>query len=140
MIFFDTSAMVPLFGPYHVHSPRSRDAFHALRPEERACSQHSLAEVFNTLTKPSFSHGASPTQANEFVRYLKQQFLVVRLEAGDYLQATSVLANLNRGGPLIHDAIILEAARKVDADEIYTWNVKHFQQLAPDLADRIRTP
>ena len=35
---------------------------------------------------------------------------------------------------------VLPCARKIQAEKIYTWNVKHFQMVAPDLADRIVTP
>jgi hypothetical protein len=31
-------------------------------------------------------------------------------------------------------------AREVNAERIYTWNVRHFQLVAPDLKDRIVTP
>jgi len=49
-------------------------------------------------------------------------------------------ANLGRSGGMIYDALLLACARKVQAERIYTWNVKHFQTVAPDLADRIMTP
>jgi hypothetical protein len=34
----------------------------------------------------------------------------------------------------------LACAREIQAERIYTWNVKHFQMVAPDLAGRIATP
>jgi hypothetical protein len=39
-----------------------------------------------------------------------------------------------------HDALLLACARMVQAEWIYTWNVKHFQMVAPDPAERIVTP
>lgn len=48
-------------------------------------------------------------------------------------------ANGVRGGG-IYDALHLAAARKVDAGEIYTLNLRHFQSFAPDLVDRVREP
>ena len=41
---------------------------------------------------------------------------------------------------MIYDAIILAYARKIRATAIYTHNVKHFQRIAPDLANIIREP
>jgi predicted nucleic acid-binding protein len=140
MYFFDTSALIPLFDNAHVHTAPSSNSFHSLRTGERACSQHSLAEVFNTLTKSSYPSRATAPQANEFLAYLSQQLSIVPLVSEDYLQAAAVLAGLGRGGPLIYDALILQAARKIHAVTIYTWNVRDFTMLAPDLADRIRTP
>jgi hypothetical protein len=36
--------------------------------------------------------------------------------------------------------LLLAAARKIDPKNIYTWNVKHFRDLAPDWEKRVRTP
>ncbi len=43
-------------------------------------------------------------------------------------------------GAIIYDALILACARKARAEVIYTWNVKHFRLVAPDLSDRIVEP
>jgi predicted nucleic acid-binding protein len=43
-------------------------------------------------------------------------------------------------GGIVFDALLLACARKVDAERIYTWNVRHFRMVAPDLAERIVTP
>jgi predicted nucleic acid-binding protein len=50
------------------------------------------------------------------------------------------LADCGLPGGQVYDALLLACARKSGADAIYTWNLKHFRQLAPDLAKRIRTP
>jgi predicted nucleic acid-binding protein len=44
------------------------------------------------------------------------------------------------GGGRVSDALLLACARKSQAKTIFTWNLKHFRQLAPDLSERIRTP
>jgi predicted nucleic acid-binding protein len=43
-------------------------------------------------------------------------------------------------GAVIYDALILACARKVRAERIYTWNLRHFRAVAPDLAAKIVTP
>jgi predicted nucleic acid-binding protein len=43
-------------------------------------------------------------------------------------------------GGIIYDALLIACARKIDAERIYTWNVRHFQMVAPDLAERIVEP
>jgi predicted nucleic acid-binding protein len=40
----------------------------------------------------------------------------------------------------ICDALLLACAVKSEAQVIYTWNLKHFQSIAPHLADRIQDP
>lgn len=65
---------------------------------------------------------------------------VVALTARETLDTIkNAQANGVRGGG-IYDALHLAAARKVNAEEIYTLNLRHFQAFAPDLADRIREP
>jgi predicted nucleic acid-binding protein len=140
MIFFDTSAIIPVFADMHVHSVPSTAAFHSVPAASRACSQHSLAEIFNTLTRPASQERATPSQAGEFLAYLRGQLKIVELAPKDYFTAIDALIRMNHSGPLIYDALLLQCARKVNAETIYTWNDKHFKQLAPDLASRIRTP
>lgn len=140
MIFFDTSALIPAYIDGHVHSRPSQAAFDAVPPASRACSQHSLAEIFNTLTRPSFAYRATPSQAGDFLSFLRGHAKIVELTTKDYFAVFDALVRLNLSGALIYDALLLQCARKVNAETIYTWNVRHFQQLAPDLATRIRTP
>jgi hypothetical protein len=40
----------------------------------------------------------------------------------------------------VYDALLLRRAAKAKAQTIYTWNLKHFQAIAPELSDRIHTP
>lgn len=64
----------------------------------------------------------------------------VTLTAEEYMETLRRAANFGRAGGIIYDALLLACARKVQAEQIYTWNVKHFQMVAPDLAHRIMTP
>jgi hypothetical protein len=40
----------------------------------------------------------------------------------------------------VYDALLLRRAEKCGAERIYTWNLSHPRRIAPDLADRGRTP
>ena len=62
----------------------------------------------------------APEQVYLFVEQIPQRLTPVTLLQTDYLSAIRELAERHL--------------------TIYTWNLKHFRQLAPDLADRIRTP
>ena len=57
-----------------------------------------------------------------------------------YREAIESCANHGWIGGPIYDALHLSCARNAACDRIYTLNVRHFQQLAPDLADRIGAP
>lgn len=140
MIFFDSSAVVPIFFIRHVHHLPSWDLYENSDPATRCLSAHSLAEIFNSSTRPSGGVNASTARAQQVLQVIKREFLVVNLKSEDYMAAVDMLVSRNLGGPLIYDALLLQCARKVNAQTIYTWNVRHFQRLAPDLAERIRTP
>jgi len=65
---------------------------------------------------------------------------LVTLSAAEYRQAVAECANGGWAGGAIHDAVHLRAARKAECERIYTFNVKHFRALAPDLQGRISAP
>jgi predicted nucleic acid-binding protein len=69
-----------------------------------------------------------------------QRLTTVALSADDHLETLRRTANLGYSGGMIYDALHLACARKIDAEQIFTWNVRHFRVVAPDLADRIVTP
>ena len=71
---------------------------------------------------------------------IPQRLATIVLQQSDYLKTMRDLADRRLASGQIYDALLLACARKAKADKIYTWNVKHFRQLAPDLAARIHTP
>ncbi len=56
------------------------------------------------------------------------------------MEALKRTAALGHMSGMIDDALHLACARKVDAQQIFTWNARNFRSLAPDLASRIITP
>jgi hypothetical protein len=62
------------------------------------------------------------------------------LTAKEVFRTIHRTAALKLPGGIIYGAWLPACARKVQAEQIYTWNVKHFQMAAPDLAVRIVTP
>jgi hypothetical protein len=57
-----------------------------------------------------------------------------------YRDTIEFCANHGWIGGRIYDALHLSCARQPACDRVYTCNVRHFQQLAPDLAGRIGAP
>lgn len=64
----------------------------------------------------------------------------VGLTAEEYLQVIGSASLLGIAGGSIYDALHVACARKAGAERIYTWNVRDFQRVAPDLAEKIATP
>jgi len=81
-----------------------------------------------------------PDIAELLLEHFKNSLHCISLTADEVLQTIHRTAALKLPGGIIYDALILACARKVQAEQIYTWNVKHFQMVAPDLAERIVTP
>ena len=65
---------------------------------------------------------------------------VVALDEDEYFEVVRESAKAGRMGGAIFDALLVACARKAKAKTIYTWNVRHFRLIAPDLAGRILEP
>jgi predicted nucleic acid-binding protein len=57
-----------------------------------------------------------------------------------YEAAINRCVELGLSGGIIYDALLLLCAKSVDAERIYTFNVRDFQRLMPDVANRISAP
>ena len=49
-LFFDSSVLVPVFLPKHIHHTASKAAFQQGRREDRSCGAQSLDEFYSTFT------------------------------------------------------------------------------------------
>jgi len=81
-----------------------------------------------------------PEQGLLFVGEIRQRLALVSLDSEEYFATIRNAAQLGITGGRVYDALLLGCAAKSKAQTIYTWNLKHFQLLAPHLGDRIRTP
>lgn len=57
-----------------------------------------------------------------------------------YAGAMDACVGRGLGGGKVYDALLIECARISRADRIYTFNLRDFRRLAPDLTDRISAP
>jgi predicted nucleic acid-binding protein len=64
---------------------------------------------------------------------------IVALTADEYVLAIRDAARDGVTGATSYDALLARCAIKSQADVIYTWNLKHFQQF-PEIRSRVRTP
>lgn len=105
-----------------------------------AISTHTIAEVYNTLTAMPPVLRLTPRDAVQAIETFLKRLTPVTLSPEEYMDAIGHTANLGHSGGMVYDALHLACARKIAAEQIYTWDVRHFRMLAPDLADRIVTP
>ncbi len=138
--FFDTSVLVASFWGDHQHHAASLKLFAPAAPKEAACSQHMLAELFAVLSSLPVRPQIAPEQAALFIEEVRERLTPVALSAEEYYETIRSAAERGIAGGRIYDALLLQCARKCNAETIYTWNLKHFQAIAPDLAKRMRTP
>jgi predicted nucleic acid-binding protein len=109
-------------------------------PHQASCAAHSLAEFYASLTGMNPPNRLRPEQAALLVDQFRTMLACITLTADEVTQAIHRTAAFKLPGGIIYDALHLACARKIQAERIYTWNVKHFQMVAPDLAERIVTP
>jgi predicted nucleic acid-binding protein len=81
-----------------------------------------------------------PEQVLLFLQEIRERCTLIALDEAEYFETIRKTAEQGFVSGRIHDALLLRCAAKAKAASIYTWNVKHFQALAPELARRIRTP
>jgi predicted nucleic acid-binding protein len=140
VIFLDTSVLIAVAQVCHIHHTPSRELWNLCAGWQTATNTHTLAEVYNTLTAMPPGLRLAPRDAVLAIETFLKRLTPVALSAEDYLETLRRTANLGHSGGIIYDALHLACARKVKAEYIYTWNVRHFKMVAPDLADRIMTP
>lgn len=138
--FFDTSVMVAAFWGDHADHDASLRVFVEANRETGACGIHSLAEVYATMTALPIRPILASEQAFLFVQQIVERITTITLDQAEYMDAMRELSDRGMAGGRVYDALLLACARKSRAETIYTWNVKHFCQIAPNMTERIRTP
>lgn len=123
-----------------MHHERSLRVFAASTTKDAACSLDTLAELFAVLTALPVKPLISPEHAMLFMDEIRARLTPISLDFEDYDQTLRAAANQGLAGGRIHDALLLRCAKKCNAQTIYTWNLRDFETIAPDLAGRLRTP
>jgi predicted nucleic acid-binding protein len=136
--FFDKSVLIAAFRTVHPHHRASLERLSGADPSRSACGVHSLAEFYSVST--TLRPMILPEQAMLFISDIRSRASLVVLTTEDYVEVIRHLAGTGVTGGRICDALLLACATKSGAETIYTWNVRHFQSLAPHVASRIRTP
>jgi len=106
-----------------------------------AISMHTTAELYSTLTSAPLRPKIQPVEAQQLIaRNIIGHFELISITKQMYQNAINICADSALVSGTIYDALILECARKFDADRIYTFNMRDCRRIAPDLAARISPP
>ncbi len=138
MKLFDTSVLIAATLPHRENHQRARESFVDSKLNKTACiSAHSLAEVFNVLTGRIL---IPPAQARELIENNFKGVEVIALDASDYIRALEKMSSHGLSGGMIFDALIAECALKIQAETLFTLNLKHFLRLGEEISNIAREP
>jgi predicted nucleic acid-binding protein len=138
--FLDTSVLIASFWGGHRNHPASVKLLGAANKKQSACGLHSLAEVYAGMTVLPVKPPIPPEQVILFVEEVRDRLTLVALDEEEYFATIRKAAVQGFTSGRVYDALLLRCAAKAKAQTIYTWNLKHFQAIAPELSDRIHTP
>jgi predicted nucleic acid-binding protein len=127
--YFDSTVA---FSAIFADSTRYGDAVARIKAagEDRVIINHGFAEVYRTLTG---RFQIAPKQAVKLVEGMARLFKEAVFDRSDYLAAIKNAAENALSGAIIYDVVHAEAARKVGASKVHTYNSAHFSRVAPDL-------
>jgi predicted nucleic acid-binding protein len=140
VIFLDTSVLVAIAQVDHVHHVPSRELWNQCAAQQTAVSAHTLAEFYSAVTSMPPGFRVQGRDAMLALETFLKRAVAISLAADEYVEALRSCAAVGLTGGAIYDALHVACARKVNAERIFTWNIRHFQRVAPDLAGRIGTP
>ena len=140
---FDSSVLVPALMEAHADHREAAAALDAVHGGtcRGVASTHVLAETWSSLTGMPVRPPLDPVEVWRSMKMaVMDRFEIVCLDTDDYGGVLDEMSRAGLRGGAVYDALHIRAARKAGVDEIWTYDVRDFRRLAPDLADRIRTP
>jgi predicted nucleic acid-binding protein len=141
--YFDTTIFVAASVEGHVHHNQALAVLELAKSGKmnNYVSGHGLSEAYSVLTRTPFRPTVYPAEALKILdENILPYFQLVTITPQMYIETIRECADRGWIGGRIHDAIHLRCAKEADCGRIYTFNVRHFRQLAPDLAKRIVAP
>ncbi len=142
-VYFDTPLIVAAYIAHHPHYAPSLRALDEVGAGaiKGVISAHGLAESFSVLTRAPYVPLIRPHDAWLYLTSdVLPVFEVVSLTATEYREVVEKCSQNGWSGGRVYDALHIRAARKSGCERIYTFNLKHFHQVAPDIRDIIVSP
>jgi predicted nucleic acid-binding protein len=141
--YFDTTVLVAASVASHPHHTQAVTAVRAVANKKVTgyVSGHGLCELYAVLTRTPFHPPVHPMEAWKIIsENVLAHFEILTLSAGMYRAILQEYAEKGWIGGRIYDALHLRCAKKAACERIYTFDLKHFCELAPDLRNRICAP
>jgi predicted nucleic acid-binding protein len=138
--FYDTSILVAAFREDHPEHAASIKLLSQANKRRSACAVHSLAEFYAVMSVMPVRPVVPPEQILLFIQEIRDRCTVITLDENEYFDTIRATAESGFVSGRVYDALLLRCAVKSQAKTIYTWNLKHFHALAPELAAKIRAP
>ncbi len=131
-LMYDTSTLLALYVEAHPDHEKAVNTHIQLSKEESEtyiCA-HSIAELYANLTRGIAYFNFSAMKAESLINTILDKFFsVVELTRKDYIETIEFLKEEKLTGAVIYDGIIVQAASKIDAEYIVTFNEKDFKRL-----------
>ena len=139
---FDTSALRAALEESHQSHDRALAWLEMVhRGEiEGIISTHVLAELYSNLTGQIRPLMPTIQALGLISRHIVPVFEIIHLTEEDYIAALERAARLDIRGGTIYDALILQAAVKANAEQVVTFNARHFTMVGAGLPLRIVAP
>lgn len=124
----DTSCIIAALCAWHEHHEATRAEVERCGGDDASLlvAAPSLVEAFAVLTRLPAPHRLSVEDAWRILESNWEDAEVIALTASEYWR---VLKDCRKGGISgghVYDAVIAACAKKAHADQILTWNDKHF--------------
>jgi predicted nucleic acid-binding protein len=143
-VFLDTNILIAASVRQHPHFIRADAVFNnCMKGKFKAVIHaHSLLEFHSAATRLPKGLAMHPDQVTQILEQGILPFVECMTLSPQKIINTQKLAGaMGIVGGVIYDLYLLQAAIASKADKIFTFNLKHFQSLAPeDFRDRITAP
>jgi predicted nucleic acid-binding protein len=142
-VLFDTSTLVAAMVEGHPLHERSLPWLEKARRGTLAylVAAHSLAELYAVLssypTRPRLTPGVAARLVHDNVAAVAN---VVPLTAADYASVVRTVAELGLSGGVVYDALVVQAARKANAERLLTLHPRDFLRVWPEGAEIVVAP
>ncbi len=135
IVYFDTSVLVPALVDQLSNHQSSFAVFHTYTSGENQgfCSTHTLSELYSVLTALPLPRRINSIEARILIKEsVLARLKVVEINQVEYIRALENVSAKGLTSGIIYDALHVEAARKSSCSRIYTYNIDHFEVLAPE--------
>lgn len=142
-VYCDSSVLIASAVSAHPHHIQAHSLLQQIQAGklQAVVSAHGIAEFYAVLTRAPLSPAVYPSEAWRLLaENILPHFHIAGLSASQYTSVLKQAAQAGWAGGLVYDALHLAAATGNHCQRIYTFNLRHFLRIAPDLQDSIVSP